>query len=314
MQELILRQKLERDRVPYCLATVVAVRGSASAKPGSKMLVSSDGENLWGWVGGGCAESYTIANALEALEERRPRTITADLDDEVFGLGMPCGGQMDLFLDPILPPEEISFARPHSAALATLAEHYGFAPRFSAGSESLSPAEAVRELARALARHRELPGAPLSRALFSPGEPSELLILGHSRITEEVAKLGALVGWRTRVYGLNLDPRHYPNTVRAEEAQADYAGLDVKPGSYVVVASHHKGDHHYLASALRAGAAYVGLVASRKRTGLVFDYLRSQDFPADLLARVHAPAGLELHCRNPGEIALSIVAELLGAT
>jgi xanthine/CO dehydrogenase XdhC/CoxF family maturation factor len=316
MLELSLREKLERDRVPYCLATVIAVRGSASAKAGSKMLVSADGKNLWGWVGGGCAESYTIANCCEAMKEGRTRIITADLDDEVFGLGMPCGGQMDIFCEPRLPPEEISFPRPRAAALARLAEHYGFEPRFEAGPESrlfLSPADCVRELANAVARARALPGEPLAGNRFAGGgAPTEFLILGHSRITEELAKLGALLGWPTRVYGLNLEAEAYPKSVTAREARPEYAGLEVKSGSFVVVASHHKGDHHYLAEALRGGAAYVGLVASRKRTLLVFDYLKAQGFPAGELARVFAPAGLALHCRNPGEIALSIAAELLG--
>jgi xanthine/CO dehydrogenase XdhC/CoxF family maturation factor len=312
---LELRAALDRNHEPYCLATVVAVRGSASAKPGSKMLVSREGKNLWGWVGGGCAESYTIANCLEAIQERTPRTITADLDDEVFGLGMPCGGQMDIFLDPILPPDLLEFDRTRSAALATLVEHYGFEARFRTGPENklfLAPAICVRELAKAIAHSRSLEARPLSGSVFAGGAPTEFLVLGHSRITEELAKLGALLGWNTRVYGLNLDRKNYPSSVTALEAQPEYAGLNLKAGSYVVVASHHKGDHYYLAGALEADAAYVGLVASRKRTGLVLDFLRTQKFPEELLERVHAPAGLELHCRNPGEIALSIVAELLG--
>jgi xanthine/CO dehydrogenase XdhC/CoxF family maturation factor len=324
LELLHLCEKLERDRIPHCLATVVAVRGSASAKPGSKMLVSQDGKNLWGWVGGGCAESFTIANALEAIEERRPRTIHADLDDEIFGLGMPCGGQMDIFLEPKLPPEELSFPISRSRALSTLAEHFGFTCRFAATAGAavhpggvaredeikLFPLDCIRILAKALAQSRDLPLRSLCGDLPSLQKPVEFLILGHSRITEELAKLGALLGWNTRVYGLNLDPHNYPTVVRALEARPEYAGLNVQPGSFVVVASHHKGDHHYLAEALRAGATYVGLVASRKRTGLVLDHLRSQGFSDETLARVHAPAGIELHCRNPGEIALSIVGEL----
>lgn len=313
LELLSLREKLERDRVPYCLATVVTVRGSASAKAGSKMLISQDGKNLWGWVGGGCAESFTCTNALEALQERRPRMITADLDDEVFGLGMPCGGQMDIFVEPCLPAEELSFSL-GSPALRALAEHYGFEARMASGSANLAPADCVRALARAIAASRALPIRSLSgqEGIALPSSPSEFLILGHSRITEELAKLGALLGWNTRVYGLNLDTRSYPTSVQAVQAQPEYAGLNVKAGSFVVVASHHKGDHHYLAEAMRGGAAYIGMVSSRKRAGLVFDHLKSQNFLEAELRKVHTPAGLDLVCRNPGEIALSIVAEMLG--
>lgn len=306
---LSLRADLERDRIPYALATVVSVRGSASAKAGSKMLVSSDGRNLLGWVGGGCAETFTITNALEALEERRPRLITADLDDEVFGLGMPCGGTMDIFVEPILPAEVLTFDK-GSPALRALAERFGFEARIAAEAK-LSAPECVSALARAIAASRGKDLAPLSGSAFSGREPSEFLILGHSRITEELAKLGALLGWKTRVYGLGLDARAYPSSVNAAPAQPDYTGLSVASGAFVVIASHHKGDHHYLASALKANAAYVGLVSSRKRAGLVFEHLRATGFPAEELRKVHSPAGLELGARNPEEIALSIVAELL---
>ena len=104
---------------------------------------------------------------------------------------------------------------------------------------------------------------------FAGGTPSEFLVLGHSRITEELATLGALLGWPTRVYGLNADASSYPKSVIVERALPDYEGLSVKKDSFVIVASHHKGDHHYIASALNAGASYVGMVASRKRASLV---------------------------------------------
>ena len=300
-----LQEKLERDRVPHALATVVRVRGSASAKPGSRMLISADGKNLHGWVGGGCAESFTIAQALEALEERSPRVITADLDDEVFGLGMPCGGSMEIFVEPRLAPEELQFAR-GSEGLRKLAERLGFVVTMDQKTE-LPVAESISVLAAEIARSRGMEIPPS----FPGGTPTEFLILGHSRITEELATLGALLGWPTRVYGLNADPAAYPKSVSVERALPDYEGLCVKEGSFVVVASHHKGDHHYIASALSAGAAYVGMVASRKRAGLVLEHLRAKGHAAQL-ERVRSPAGLDLGARNPGEIALSIVAELSG--
>lgn len=307
LELLELQAKLERDRVPHALATVVRVRGSASAKPGSRMLISADGRNLSGWVGGGCAESFTIAQALEALGERAPRVITADLDDEVFGLGMPCGGSMEIFVEPRLPPERLRFAR-GSAGLRALGERLGFEVTIGESAE-LSVAECISVLALEIARSR---GKETTDAEIAGAAPTELLILGHSRITEELATLGALLGWSTRVYGLNADPSAYPRSVRVERALPGYEGLAVKPDSFVVVASHHKGDHHYIASALGAGAAYVGMVASRKRAGLVREHLKATGFGGQQLGKVRSPAGVDLAARNPAEIALSIAAELVG--
>ncbi len=68
------------SRRPFAIATVVRVRGSASARPGSKALVDEHGRNVFGWVGGGCAESLVREEALAALEDgaraSSPRTWT----------------------------------------------------------------------------------------------------------------------------------------------------------------------------------------------------------------------------------------------
>lgn len=315
MRDLLkIQSALEETQTPYALATVTKVIGSASAKSGSKCLISADGKNLWGWVGGGCAESFTITNALESLEEGVPRTIVADLDDEVFGLGMPCGGKMEIYIEPRLAREKISIPAATSPSLRALAAYFDYEPSFT-GSLELPLRDQILLLAESVAKARGLDFKSLSPGsdLRLPPSPSEFLILGHSRITQELAKLGVLLGWNTRVYGLNLENELYPSAARALPAQAEYAGLDISPDSFVVVASHHKGDHHYISEALQRGVAYVGMVASPKRAGLVFDHLRGNPMLEEKLNQVRAPAGLRMNCRNPGEIALSIVAELIAA-
>jgi xanthine dehydrogenase accessory factor len=79
----------------------------------------------------------------------------------------------------------------------------------------------------------------------------------------------------------------------------------------VVVATMGVGDEEALSAAAASGAAYVGLVASKKKARFLFDYLRASGVPDELLARVKAPAGLDLGGMTPGEIALSILAEIV---
>ena len=76
----------------------------------------------------------------------------------------------------------------------------------------------------------------------------------------------------------------------------------------LVVASHGKGEPDLLAGALRAGVAYVGLVASRRRGEAIVAGL---DVDEELRARVRTPAGLDLGARTPEEVALSILAEIV---
>jgi xanthine dehydrogenase accessory factor len=86
---------------------------------------------------------------------------------------------------------------------------------------------------------------------------------------------------------------------------------DVDDRSYIVVATQGHFDEDALEHALSTPAAYVGLVASRKRAEAVLGYLRDRGVPEDALKRVHAPAGLDLGHVATDEIAVAILAEIV---
>jgi xanthine dehydrogenase accessory factor len=88
---------------PCALATVVETQGSVSAKTGAKAVIDHEGRVVAGWVGGGCAESTTCQAALECLKSASTTVIDIDLNDEVLGAGMPCGGSMRVYVEPVLP-------------------------------------------------------------------------------------------------------------------------------------------------------------------------------------------------------------------
>ena len=99
--------QLSSEGKPFAIATVVRVAGSSSARRGSKAIIDSQGKMVMGWVGGGCAESAVRNVALGCIEQERSELITLDMQDEVLGVGMPCGGMMDIFIEPVLPKPEI---------------------------------------------------------------------------------------------------------------------------------------------------------------------------------------------------------------
>src|SRR6516225_10017451 len=98
---------LGRHGRSFAVATVVRVEGSSSAKRGSKALIDSQGKIVMGWVGGGCAESAVRSEALRCIRSEKPELITLDMQDEVLGVGMPCGGMMDVYIEPVLPQPEL---------------------------------------------------------------------------------------------------------------------------------------------------------------------------------------------------------------
>jgi xanthine dehydrogenase accessory factor len=231
-------------RVPYAVATVIEVVGSTSAKTGSKALIDEKGFVITGWVGGGCAESTTCTTALECIASGQTQVIDIDLDDEVLGAGMPCGGHMRVFVEPFLP-------------------------------------------------------APT------------LWIMGHGAVAEHLCQFADTLGYKVVVNDVMATRDKFPAATELIVDDLDYSQLNPDPEDFVVIATQHKGDHESISRALNSKANYIALIASRKRSRLVLDYLRDEGFSQDDIQRVMAPSGLDLGARVPAEIALSVASEMV---
>jgi xanthine dehydrogenase accessory factor len=120
--------ELASEGKSFAVATVVRVEGSSSAQRGSKAIIDPLGKLLLGWVGGGCAESAVKSEALKCIETEKPRLITVDMTDEQLGVGMPCGGTMDIFIEPVLPQPDLLIVGHGRIAetLAVLGDLMGF--------------------------------------------------------------------------------------------------------------------------------------------------------------------------------------------
>lgn len=99
--------RLSEEGRPYALATVIETVGSSSAKTGAKAVIDERGRVVCGWVGGGCAEAMVREAAVEALSSGATKIIEIDLNEELFGAGMPCGGAMRVFIEPVAPRQTL---------------------------------------------------------------------------------------------------------------------------------------------------------------------------------------------------------------
>jgi xanthine dehydrogenase accessory factor len=87
------------DRV--ALATVVNTRRSAPRPPGAKMAINERGE-IAGAVSGGCVEGAVAEAALDVLKTGRPRMLSFGIaDSEAWDVGLPCGGEIDVFVEEV---------------------------------------------------------------------------------------------------------------------------------------------------------------------------------------------------------------------
>jgi xanthine/CO dehydrogenase XdhC/CoxF family maturation factor len=92
-------ERWRRGGERIAVATVVATRLSAPRPIGSKFAVSESGK-MCGSVSGGCVESDVVLQAHEVLETGAPKLLTYGItDDQAFGVGLPCGGEIDVFVE-----------------------------------------------------------------------------------------------------------------------------------------------------------------------------------------------------------------------
>src|SRR5215469_3218295 len=121
-----------------------------------------------------------------------------------------------------------------------------------------------------------------------------LVIVGRSPMTHTLADLARALGWRATL----IDG-------------PDFSAADADERSLVVVATQGHGDEEAVAEAVAARPAYLGMVGSRKRGAAVIGYLADRGVPADQLAKVRVPVGLDLGKTTHQEIAVAILAELV---
>ena len=125
------------------LVTITASTGSTPQRVGAKMLVFADGRTV-GTIGGGCYENDAFWKAREAIKSRQPASVKYELsDDFAEESGLICGGQMEVFIEPVEPaPDVYIFGAGHvGACLARMAHETGFRVHVVDDREKFADAE-----------------------------------------------------------------------------------------------------------------------------------------------------------------------------
>lgn len=137
----------------------------------------------------------------------------------------------------------------------------------------------------------------------------ELLVFGNSPVARALCDLGRVMKYRVTV----VDLGDRPSMGGELDVVRDLGQLrPVTPSStFAVVSSHGVFDEESLEKAIALDIPYIGFVTSAKRRAQVFASLQAKGIAAERLARIQAPAGLELGAVQPQEIALAVMAEIV---
>lgn len=137
----------------------------------------------------------------------------------------------------------------------------------------------------------------------------QLVVIGRSPIARTLTRLAQIVGFRSSGVHPGANADDFPEAGQVVSA-LDLSAVGIGPDSWVVVATMGHYDAEALETALRTDAAYVGLIASRRRRNAVVKTLRQRGWPGDALAGIVNPAGRTL-ADAPEEIALSVMADIV---
>jgi xanthine dehydrogenase accessory factor len=283
------------------VATVVATRSSAPRPVGSKLIVGEDG-SLSGSVSNGCVENDVILAAQEVLAGGEPRLITYGISDEMaFGVGLPCGGEIDVFVEP--------HAGEQSDVVLTVIAGEGI-------GEKLHDPELDQAARR---RGRSHVFEDEDRTIFADVSvpPPRLLVYGAADTAEALCAAAKLLGWRTIVADARprfATPERLPSADEILVLWPDEALASVAPdaATAVVVLTHDdKFDLPLVRGALATEAFYLGWLGSRRNQERRRGLLLEAGVPEEDLERISGPAGLDLGAASPEETAVSILGEIL---
>jgi xanthine dehydrogenase accessory factor len=322
----IERWRARGDRI--ALATVVATRKSAPRPVGSKLVISERGEMV-GSVSGGCVENEVYGEACEILEGAAPQLLSYGIsDDQAFAVGLPCGGEIDVFVDAV--PEKllerlaelvesderaVLFTVVDGAPLGAQLLMTEAGERAGAGPEELE--ERFDEVLRG--GRNVLLELDAGQTVFAEvfGPPPRVLVFGAVDTAEALCRAAGSLGWRTIVSdarGKFATPERLPSADEVVVAWPDETLARVHPDhqTAVVVLTHdERFDVPALKGALETEAFYVGALGSRRNQARRRERLLEEGVSEEQLERISGPSGLDIGAETPAETALSILAEIL---
>src|SRR5437868_6717125 len=283
------------------LGTIVKTWGSAPRPVGAMVAVRDDGQ-INGSVSGGCVEDDLIEKVkAKAVAATKPELVVYGVtNEEATRWGLPCGGTLELVLEPLAERSAIS------ELLGRIGQQQLVRRRvdMESGAATLEPGRWQDTL--------EFDGRMLS-AVYGPRW--RLVLIGAGQLTRYLAEMARMLDYHVTV----IDPREeYANGwdlphVKLERGMPDDVMREMNlDGHSAIVALTHdpKLDDLALMEALKSAAFYVGAIGSKKNNDARRTRLREFDVSADEIARLRGPVGLYIGSKTPPEIAVAILAEM----
>lgn len=280
------------------LLTLYNVEPTGPRPAGSQMAVSETGD-FTGFLSGGCVEGALVEEARAAMDAGENRSIRYGVNSPYFDIALPCGSAIDVYID-------IQFTDAHLQRLITaMAERTSLRliTNMRTGVSDIKPADADDQRMQL-----RLDGDTFDR-LYRP--PLRLVIAGKGPVVAASAVIAAASDISAHVITTEDDIGGL-----AKQAGADVSKT-LKPGSidtWTAVATlfhEHELEGPVLGAAMQSDAFYIGALGSRNTHAERVARFLAEGFSEMDIQRIKGPLGISIGSRNPPEIAISMVAEVL---
>jgi xanthine dehydrogenase accessory factor len=308
------------------LATIIRKLGAAPRGTGAKMFVSEKGAS-YGTVGGGKVELEIIQESASIIQRDKPRIIEYRMDSaSVEEAGMICGGNVDILVEPVTEKQKDFYkavaelerqAKP--GLIVTTFSETKFEKTVLAEGKKIAgdgvPDKVRERFSEYLKRKNpSIEGEMVVEPILFP---PVVYIFGAGHISLFLSKIAAMVDFNVTV----IDDRpefasaeRFPEAERVviEPFDKVFDKLDFQGKEYVVIVTRgHAWDAVVLEEAMKRPARYVGMIGSRRKTGIIMEHLKKKGIDPERLAAVHSPIGLAINAETPEEIAVAIVAQMI---
>ena len=302
-------------------ATVIETWGSAPVPVGGRMVIASE-TDFQGSVSGGCVEADVIVAAMDVLADGKPQTLHFGIADETaWRAGLPCGCKIRIHVRRLEDGATYETSQVFDDVQHDRKPRM-IATRLSDGSQRVySTSEtAPPEIAAALnAGLSGVVSGEEGETFLNAVKPApRIVIVGATHVAQILSQMAEAAGYDVVV----IDPRSaFASASRFDSItvikgwpEAELKNYANDPFTAVVTLTHvGRVDDEALKIAMRAPCCYIGALGSRKTHADRVSRLKEASFTDAEIGRIRAPIGLNIGGKSPGEIAVSILAEVVAA-
>ena len=293
-----------KDKRKIALATVISTWGSSPRPVGGQMAIDQNGEII-GSVSGGCIEAAVITEGIKSLSDGKTRVKDYGIsNDMAWEVGLACGGELKVLIQPLQIEDKIIFSIVESIRKREVIKL------------KINTKSGLRTIDKSISQQSSSFNQLMNEFIHIIDPKPRLFIIGAVHIAQELVKLATIADFEITL----IDPRdHFATKKRFPNCQIinDWPDIALSKfkfdkATHLVTLTHDpKIDDPALIYSLKKNIGYVGSLGSKKTHQKRCKRLSLLGFNQNDLNKIHGPIGLDIKAKNPAEIAISILGEII---